>query len=71
MLSPVEIAAVVAATKGAIDIFDKIAGQVKSVLTKRPKEAQGDEDRWRYKIRTEATSSTSCRNAEFTLTITT
>lgn len=53
MLSPAEIAALVAATKGALDIFDKIAGQVKSVLLKRPKEAEGEEDRWRYKISAE------------------
>lgn len=51
MLSLPEIGAVVAATKGAIDIFDKVAGQIKSVLTKRPKEVEGNEDRWRYKIR--------------------
>ena len=36
MLSPAEIAAVVAATKGAVDLFDKFAGQIKSVLLKRP-----------------------------------
>ena len=53
MLTPVEIAALVAATKGTIDIFDKIAGQVKSVLLKRPKEAEGEEDRWRNKISAE------------------
>lgn len=53
MLTPVEIAALVAATKGAVDLFDKIAGQVKSVLMKLPKEAAGKEDRWRYKISAE------------------
>ena len=53
MLTPVEIGAVIAATKGAIDIFDKIAGQIKSVLAKRPKEAEAEEDRWRYKIKPE------------------
>jgi hypothetical protein len=56
MLTPVEIAALVAATKGAVEVFDKVAGQIKSVLTKRPKEAEADEDRWRYKIRPEGTS---------------
>jgi hypothetical protein len=56
MLTPVEIAAVVAATKGAVEIFDKVAGQIKTVLTKRPKEAEGDEDRWHYKIRSEGTN---------------
>ena len=56
MLTPVEIAALVAATKGSMEIFDKVAGQIKSVLTKRPKEAEADEDRWRFKIRSEGTS---------------
>jgi hypothetical protein len=56
MLTPVEIAALVAATKGAVEVFDKVAGQIKSVLTKRPKEAEADEERWRYKIRPEGTS---------------
>ena len=55
MLTLTEISAVVAATKGAVEIFDKVAGQIKSVLTKRPKEAEGDDDRWRYKIRTDGT----------------
>jgi hypothetical protein len=50
MLSPAEIAAIVAATKGTIDILDKIAGQIKSVLTKRPKAADGDDDRWRSRV---------------------
>jgi len=50
MLTPVEIAAVLAATKNAVDIFDKISGQIKSVLAKRPKEPEGGEDRWRYKV---------------------
>jgi len=58
MLTPIEIAALITATKGAVDIFDKIAGQVRSVLTKQPKEAAGDEDRWRYKIGTD-TAATS------------
>ena len=53
MLNLTEITAVVAATKGAVEIFDKVAGQIRSVLTKRPKEADGEDDRWRYKIRTE------------------
>ena len=55
MLTPVEIAAVVTATKGAVELFDKIAGQIKSVLTKQPKEAEGADDRWRFKIRPEGT----------------
>lgn len=50
MLTPVEIAAVLAATKNAVDIFDKISGQIKGVLTKRPKEPEGGDDRWRYKV---------------------
>jgi len=51
MLSPMELAALVTATKGAVDILDKVAGQIKSVLLKRPKEEAGGDDRWRYKIR--------------------
>lgn len=50
MLTPVEIAAVVTAAKGAVEIFDKVAGQIKTVLTQRPKEAEADDDRWRFKI---------------------
>jgi hypothetical protein len=50
MLTPMEIAAVLAATKSAVDIFDKISGQVKSVLSKGKKEPEGGDDRWRYKI---------------------
>lgn len=53
MLGPAEIAAIVAATKGAVDIFDRIAGQVKTVLTGSPKGAEGDEDSWRYRISAE------------------
>lgn len=53
MLTPDEISALVVATKGAIDIFDKVAGQIKSVITKRPREAEAGEDRWRYKIKPE------------------
>jgi len=37
MLTLAEIAAAVAATKGAVEIFDKVAGQIKTVLTKREK----------------------------------
>jgi len=50
MLGPVEIAALVTATKGAVELFDRMAGQVKTVLEKRPREAEGEEDRWRYRI---------------------
>lgn len=53
MLSPNEILLLVTATGKAVEIFDKISGQIKSVLLKRPKEAEGDEERWRYKIRGE------------------
>lgn len=45
MLNPAETAALVAATKGAVDLFDRIGGQIKSVLTRRPKEAEGEDDR--------------------------
>jgi hypothetical protein len=53
MLSIGEIAALISATKGAVDLFDKIAGQIKSVLTKTPLESTHNGDRWRYKIQTE------------------
>jgi hypothetical protein len=53
MLSIGEIAALFSAIKGAVDLFDRIAGQVKSVLTKSPGEDPSKEHRWRYKIRTE------------------
>ena len=56
MLNPVEIAAVVAAAKGAVEIFDKVAGQIKTVLTKRPKETEAEDDRWRFRIRPEGTN---------------
>ena len=57
MLTPMEIAALITATKGAVDIFDKVAGQIKSVLTNRPKEAAGDDDRWRFKIGSDPTAT--------------
>lgn len=53
MLTPVEIAALISATKGAIDLLDKIADQVKTVLTKRPKKAEGEEPRYGFKIQPE------------------
>lgn len=36
MLTLPGIASAVSATKGAIEIFDKVAGQIKTVLTKLP-----------------------------------
>lgn len=56
MLSISEIAALFSAMKGAVDLFDRLAGQVKSVLTKSPGEDPSKADRWRYKIRTENSS---------------
>lgn len=50
MLTPDQILTLVTATGKAVDIFDKISGQIKSVLLKRPKEEEGDEERWRHKI---------------------
>jgi len=50
MIDPATVVQVVTATKTALDIFDKISGQIKTVLLKRPKEAEGDDERWRYKI---------------------
>jgi hypothetical protein len=54
MLTPIEFATLIAATKNAVDIFDKISGQVKSVLRKQPKEPEGGDDRWRYKVSPES-----------------
>ncbi len=57
MLDPKQILELVSATKVSIDIFDKIGGQIKAFLTKRPKEEMGGDDRWRYKIRPEGVAS--------------
>ena len=51
MLDPSQILTLVQATKGAVDIFDRIGGQIKAFITKRPKEEMGGDDRWRYKIK--------------------
>ena len=55
MLSPVEIAAVIAATKGAVDIFDKLAGPIKRVILGQPKfeQAESKDQRWRFRVETE------------------
>ena len=54
MLSPAEIASLIAATKNAVDIFDKLSGPIKRVLL--PKEDYGWKDakdqRWRFKVGT-------------------
>jgi hypothetical protein len=53
MLTPVEIAAVVAATKGALDVFDKLARPIKRVLLgskERHEQAEAKDQRWRFKI---------------------
>lgn len=52
-LSLSEVTAVVSATNGAVHQFDKVGGQVKSVLLKQPKEAAGDDNRWRFKVGTQ------------------
>ena len=54
MLSPVEIAAVIAATKGAVDIFDKLAGPIKRVILGQPKfdQAEAKDQRWRFRVET-------------------
>jgi hypothetical protein len=53
MLDLTQVTAVISATSAAVDLFDKIAGQVKSVLTKQPKpkkqELEGEE-KWGLKI---------------------
>ena len=54
MLSPVEIAAVIAATKGAVDIFDKLAGPIKRVILGQPKfdQTEAKDQRWRFRVET-------------------
>ena len=55
MLSLAEIAAVIAATKGAVDIFDKLAGPIKRVILGQPKfeQAETKDQRWRFRVETE------------------
>jgi len=55
MLTPAEIAAVIAATKGAVDIFDKLAGPIKRVILGQPKydQAEAKDQRWRFRVETE------------------
>jgi hypothetical protein len=53
MLTPVEIAAVVTAIKGAVDVFDKLARPIKRVLLpskERYEQAEAKDQRWRFKI---------------------
>jgi hypothetical protein len=55
MLSPVEIAAVIAAIKGSVDVFDKMAGPIKRVILGQPKFEQDEakDQRWRFRVETE------------------
>jgi hypothetical protein len=55
MLTPVEIAAVVTATKGAVELFDKLAGPIKKVILGEPKfdQAEAKDQRWRFRVETE------------------
>jgi len=57
MLTPVEIAALVAATKGAVEIFDKMAGPIKRVLLGQEAfaQAEGKDQRWRFQVGAEGT----------------
>lgn len=54
MLSPTEVAAVITAIKGSIDIFDRIASPIKRVLLDRSDFDQIDarDKRWRFKVET-------------------
>src|SRR5271166_6896334 len=70
MLTPVELAALVTATKGSIEIFDKIAGQIRSVLERRPKEEVGAEDRWRYKVGSDKNNIVVTQDKEVIQTLT-
>ena len=44
------IAAVIAATKGEVEIFDKMAGPIKRVLLGQPRfeQAETKDQRWRF-----------------------
>ena len=55
MLSPAEIVAVVTATKGLIDIFDKLAGPIERVILGQPRfeKAEDQDQRWRFRVETE------------------
>ena len=53
MLTPEQILLLVTATGNAVEIFDKISGQIVSVLLKRATESEGGDERWRYKVRGE------------------
>jgi len=70
MLTPVEIAALLAATKNAVDIFDKISGQIKSVLTRRPKEPEAGEERWRRKVSADEKQITVKQDGQVVQTLT-
>jgi hypothetical protein len=70
MLTPVELAALVAATKGSIDVFDKFAGQIRSVLLRRPKEEAGTEDRWKFKVGSDKNNIIVTQNKNVRQTIT-
>jgi hypothetical protein len=70
MLTPVELAALVAATKGSIDAFDKFAGQIRSVLLRRPKEEAGTEDRWKFKVGSDKNNIIVTQNKNVRQTIT-
>ena len=70
MLTGLEVAAVLAATKNAVDIFDKISGQIKGVLAKRPKEPEGGEDRWRHKVTADEKQITVRQNGKVIQTLT-
>ncbi len=53
MLTPAEIAALVTATKGAVDLFDKLAGPIKRVLLGTGfNQADAKDQRWRFKVNT-------------------
>jgi len=51
MLTIGELTALISAIKSAVGLFDKIAGQIKSVLIPgRNKEAEAENDRWKMKV---------------------
>lgn len=53
-MDPVSVMALIKATSAAVDLFDKIASQVKAFVQKQPEKVVSDgEDRWRHKIKQE------------------
>src|ERR1700674_421445 len=72
MLTPVEIAALIAATKGTVDVFDKLAGPIKRILLpgQRYEQAEAKDQRWRFKIGTKGNDIVVKEDGEVRQTVT-